>query len=120
MAESLYDKLGGEGVLDAAIDLFYEKVLADPELTTPLQSVPFDVLRPNHKQFLTEVLGGPANYDPTPLREAYQNAASRHGYTDDHFQAMTNHFRKAMDDLNVSPMVNIQTIMALSKRGVFY
>lgn len=120
MTESLYEKMGGETMLDAVIDLFYQKVLDDAELTNCLQSMSLDSLRPDHKQFFVSILGGESTYEPTNLKLSYQDAAARNGYNEDHFKAMTNHFRKAMDDLNVSPMVNIQAIMSLTKRGTFY
>jgi len=32
MSDSLYEKLGGEAAVDAAVDIFYRKVLADDRI----------------------------------------------------------------------------------------
>jgi len=34
MSESLYEKLGGEAAVDAAVDIFYQKVLADDRINS--------------------------------------------------------------------------------------
>jgi len=58
---TLYDWLGGQQVLSALIERFYEKVPADPVLE-PL----FRDIKPSHfehvAKFIAEVLGGPADY----------------------------------------------------------
>ena len=32
-SESLYERIGGSAAVDAAVDLFYKKVLADPRIS---------------------------------------------------------------------------------------
>ena len=39
---SLFERLGGEAAIDAAVDVFYEKVLADPSLAPFFDGVDMD------------------------------------------------------------------------------
>ena len=39
MAQNLYEKIGGEAAVDAAVDIFYRKVLADDRINAFFESV---------------------------------------------------------------------------------
>ena len=42
MTTTLYERIGGEAALDAAVDLFYRKVLGDPGLSDFFDSTDMD------------------------------------------------------------------------------
>src|SRR5688572_5856528 len=68
---SLYERLGGESAIMEAVDLFYDKVLADP-LTAPFFAG-FDMDGQTKKQvaFMTVAFGGPNEYRGRNLRSAH-------------------------------------------------
>jgi len=39
MTQSLYEKIGGEGAVNAAVDIFYRKVLADDRINRFFEGV---------------------------------------------------------------------------------
>ena len=41
MANSLYDRLGGETAVQAAVELFYEKVLSDGRINHFFDAIPY-------------------------------------------------------------------------------
>ena len=71
MATSLYERIGGDAALDAAVDLFYRKVLADPGINHFFDTTDMDEQRGKQKAFLSMVFGGPNGYSGKDLRSAH-------------------------------------------------
>src|SRR5215472_19222217 len=70
---SIYEAIGGRAALKAAVDVFYRRLLADPELA------PFfpDGVGVRHRAFLAtvmgEALGGPERYRGPALDDAHRH-----------------------------------------------
>lgn len=58
--QSVYDQIGGAAAVDAAVDIFYRKVLTDDRISRFFDDVDMDRQSAKQKAFLTMVLGGPA------------------------------------------------------------
>ncbi|SCL32319.1 hemoglobin [Micromonospora rhizosphaerae] len=71
-APSHYDRIGGASSVKAAVALFYDKVLADPELAGYFADVDMVEQRRHLALMLTVVLGGPNEYAGRGLAEAHQ------------------------------------------------
>jgi hemoglobin len=69
---SHYDRIGGASSVKAAVELFYDKVLADPELAGYFADVDMAGQRRHLALMLTVVLGGPNEYTGRGLAEAHQ------------------------------------------------
>ena len=67
---TLYQRLGGTA-LAAAVDLFYEKVTADPLLAVYFEHVNLTRLQQMQAAFLAMAFGGPARYTGRDLRSAH-------------------------------------------------
>jgi truncated hemoglobin YjbI len=61
---ALYDELGGDAALDAALDAFYVKILADPRVNGYFDGVDMVRLKGHAKAFLTMAFGGPGQISP--------------------------------------------------------
>jgi hemoglobin len=68
---SLYERLGGEAAVDAAVDIFYRKVLADERISHYFDTVDMDTQRNKQKAFLTFAFGGPNGYAGKDMRTAH-------------------------------------------------
>jgi hemoglobin len=68
---TLYERLGGAAAVDAAVDLFYRKVLADPRTSRFFDDVDMDQQIAKQAAFLTMVFGGPNAYTGRDLRSAH-------------------------------------------------
>ena len=55
---SLYERLGGKTAIAAAVEEFYVRVLADPELRPFFAKTNMKWLKTRQAQFLTQALGG--------------------------------------------------------------
>jgi hemoglobin len=111
MSEPLYDRIGGEAAVMAAVDLFYQKVMSD-ELTRPF-FVGLDMEAQVKKQvsFMTWAFGGPPEYRGRDLRTAHAGLVKR-GLGDAHFDAVAGHLAATLQELGVAPAL-IQEVIGI-------
>lgn len=98
---SLYEQLGGAPAIDAAVDIFYRKVLADDLLAPYFDDVDMERQAAKQKAFLTMVTGGPANYSGKDMRRAHAHLVAE-GIGDAHFDAVVGHLAATLRELGVS------------------
>jgi hemoglobin len=114
MSTSIYDRLGGEAAVDAAVDIFYRKVLADPRISDFFDDVDMDRQRAKQKAFLTFAFGGPNSYAGKDMRAAH----ARMNLTELHFNAVMENLGATLTELGVPPaLVGEAAAIALSVKG---
>lgn len=111
--ETLYDRLGGEPSVDAAVDLFYAKVLADDRIKRFFNDVDMDRQRQKQKLFLTYAFGGPVKYTGKSMRAAHAKLVAEQGLNHDHFVAVAENLQATLEELNV-PEELIGEVMAIA------
>lgn len=99
---SLYDDLGGAAAMDAAVDIFYRKVLADDRINQFFDGVDMEQQAAKQKAFLTMVFGGPAHYTGQDMRAAHAKLVSR-GLNGTHFDAVVENLGATLTELGVAP-----------------
>ena len=104
---SIYDEIGGAGAVSAAVDLFDEQLLADPELAPYFEGVDLARLKGHQRSFLAAAIGGPNGYLGRAMREAHAGL----GITSEAFGAVVAHLVTALEHLAV-PAATIQRIVA--------
>ena len=70
-AASDYEKIGGGPAVRAVVDRFYELILADDQLVGFFEGTDLSTLKRHQVLLISQVLGGPANYDGRDLRDAH-------------------------------------------------
>jgi len=110
MSETLYEQIGGEPAVDAAVDLFYRKVLNDSSISQFFDNTDMDAQRAKQKAFLTMVFGGPGEYTGKDLRVAHAPLVEN-GLNEMHFNAVAGHLQSALEELNVDSEV-VDEVMA--------
>lgn len=65
---NLFERIGGAAAVTAAVDRFYERVLADPELRDFFTGVSMSRLKGHQFAFISQVLGGPRRYSGAAMR----------------------------------------------------
>lgn len=100
MSESVYDKIGGEAAVNAAVDLFYRKVLADDRINQFFDGVDMGMQAAKQKAFLTMALGGPNNYTGEDMRRGHAHLVAR-GLNDSHFDAVIENLGATLTELGV-------------------
>lgn len=115
--KSVYDQLGGEPAMDAAVKLFYEKVLADEHIARFFEGVDMARQLEKQKRFLTMVTGGPNKYTGRSMRAAHKRLVEQHGLSDSHFDHVAMHLDATLRELGVpAPLVDGVIAKAASLR----
>ncbi len=109
---SLYEQLGGQPAVDAAVDIFYRKVLSDDRISAFFEGVDMDKQIGKQKAFLTMAFGGPHNYTGKDMRTAHAPLVAR-GLTDSHFDAVAENLIATLQELGVGQDL-IDQVMAIA------
>ncbi len=112
MSENLYENIGGASAVEAAVDLFYRKVLTDPEVSAFFDSTDMDGQRAKQKSFLTMVFGGPHEYSGKDMRAAHAKLVDD-GLNDSHFDKVAGHLQTTLQELGVDSG-SIAEVMAIA------
>ena len=96
---SIYETLGKDVGISAAVDDFYERVLADPQLVPYFDGVDMRRLRGHQTKLLVQVTGGPVGYDGRDLAAAHQGL----GIGSEDFDRVVAHLAATLTDLGVAP-----------------
>ncbi len=108
---TLYERIGGKDAIDAAVDIFYGKVLADERIKHFFDNTDMDEQRKKQKRFLAYAFGAPVKYEGKDMRTAHAHLVER-GLNDDHFNAVGENLVNTLIDLKV-PQDMIDEVVAL-------
>lgn len=100
MSQTLYEKIGGDAAVNAAVDIFYRKVLADDRINQFFEGVDMDKQAAKQKAFLTMAFGGPHNYTGKDMRDGHAHLV-KNGLNDSHFDAVMENLGATLKELNV-------------------
>ncbi len=97
---TLYERLGGADAVNAAVDIFYRKMLADDRVNYFFDNTDMDRQIAKQKSFLTMVFGGPNNYTGKDMREGHKHLIKR-GLNDTHVDIVIEHLGSTLKELGV-------------------
>jgi hemoglobin len=117
---SLYDRLGGEIAIMAAVDLFYSKVLADPITRPFFDGVDMTAQARKQVAFMTYAFGGPVEQRGRDLRTSHAALVKNRGLSDVHFDAVAEHLRSTLQELEIDlPLQDeVMAIIASTRAAV--
>ena len=98
---SLFERIGGEAAVDAAVDIFYRKVLSDDRVNGFFDDVDMEGQIAKQKGFLTMVFGGPNNYTGKDMREGHKHLVAN-GLNDSHVDAIIELLGATLKELGVA------------------
>ena len=113
---SLYHKIGGKAAIDAAVELFYTKVLADKTVNHFFDDVNMNRQRSKQKAFLSAALGGPEPWTGRDMRKAHASLK----LTEAHFNAIAGHLVATLKELKVNQKLidDVIAVVATTKDDV--
>ena len=95
---SLYQKLGGKAAIDAAVELFYQKVLADDRVKHFFDDINMNAQRRKQKEFLSAALGSPVPWTGKDMRKAHADLSLE----ESHFNAIAENLVATLKGLKIS------------------
>ena len=107
---SLYHKLGGKPALDAVVESFYVKVLADNRIKHFFEDINMNKQRRKQKEFLAAAFGGPIPWTGKDLRRAHANIP---GLNETHFNAVAENLQKTLEEFKIKKEL-IDQVMAIA------
>src|SRR5262245_52923751 len=110
---SLYDQLGGQAAVEAAVDNFYRRVLTDDRVSGFFDDVDMDRQRAKQKAFLTMAFGGPHNYSGKDMRNGHAHLVAK-GLNSSHVDAIIEILGATLHDMGVGEEL-IQQVAAIAE-----
>lgn len=98
---TLFEQLGGEAAVDAAVNKFYRRVLADDRVNSFFEGVDMERQAAKQKAFLTMVFGGPHNYTGLDMKKGHAHLVER-GLNDTHFDAIVENLGTTLREMGVA------------------
>lgn len=88
--------------MNAAVDLFYDKMLADARVSYFFDGIDMKKQRAHQVAFLSFAMGGAEKYaGNTNMTSAHARLVEQHGLRMEHFDITLQHLGAALQDLNV-------------------
>jgi hemoglobin len=100
VAQSLYDRIGGDTAVMATVRGFHDRLVADPLLQPFFEGLDMEEQARVHVGFLMMAFGGAERYTGRDLGVAHAPLVQR-GLEDRHFDAVLDHIDGALAELEV-------------------
>ncbi len=110
---TLFEQIGGEPAVEAAVDIFYRKVLSDDRVSRFFEGVDMDRQRAKQKAFLSMAFGGPHNYSGKDMRLGHAHLVKM-GLNDSHFDAVVELLGGTLKELGVKDVL-ISQVAAIAE-----
>lgn len=111
---SLYQKLGGQAAINAVVDAFYVKVLADDRIKHHFADINMDKQARRQKAFLSAAFGGPVPWTGKDMRKAHIDLK----LTESDFNAVAENLVATLKDFKVKQELIDQVVaIALSVKN---
>ena len=100
MTAILFERLGGNDAVSAAVDIFYQKVISDDHINGFFEGVDMNKQMRKMKSFLSYAFGANTPFEGESMRTAHARLVTQ-GLNDSHFDAVKNHIDTTLKELNV-------------------
>jgi hemoglobin len=97
---TLYEELGGAPAVEAAVEIFYRKILMDDRVSGFFEDVDMERQIGKQQAFLTMVFGGPNHYTGKAMRDGHRHLVER-GLDDSHVDVVIEHLGATLRELGV-------------------
>ncbi|QHT70625.1 group 1 truncated hemoglobin [Rhodocytophaga rosea] len=99
--KSLFEKIGGMYAVDAAVEIFYNKVLADDRISHFFRWTHMKTQHAKQKAFLAYAFGAPLKYSGKSMSDAHKNLLEI-GLNELHFDVVKEHLLSTLRDMEVA------------------
>ena len=107
---TLYDRIGGNAAVSAAVEKFYVRVLSDTMLAPFFDGVNIPRLKAHQLAFLSQALGGPKQYSGAAMSQAH----ARLSIEQRHFDAVAGHLVETLREMGAGEEIIAEVVDAVS------
>ncbi|MEV2218611.1 group 1 truncated hemoglobin [Nocardia vinacea] len=107
---TIYEQIGGQEALEAVVEDFYVRVLADDQLAPFFTGTNMSRLQGRQVEFFSAALGGPGPYTGAPMKQVHQGR----GIAMHHFNLVAGHLTDALTAAGVPTALVEQIIGAIA------
>lgn len=94
---TIFDAIGGADAVTAAVDQFYDRVFADPDLVDYFTGVDVKRLKAHQRSFIAAAIGGSEIYKGRSMKEAHAGL----NVQPEHFDKVVTHLVDTLSSLGV-------------------
>lgn len=98
--KTLFEQIGGMPAVDAAVEIFYTRVLTDERISHFFRWTHMKTQHAKQKAFLAYAFGAPLHYSGKSMRNAHAHLVDR-GLDASHFDAVMEHLQATLRELGV-------------------
>jgi hemoglobin len=109
-ASSIYTQIGGYEAIECVVDDFYDRVLADKQLSAFFSGTNMNRLKGKQVEFFAAALGGPEDYTGASMKHVHQGR----GIAMHHFDLVVQHLVHALTASGVPPRTMGQIIATIA------
>ncbi|GEM_PF-770775 len=111
---NLLERVGGQEAVNAAVHLFYAKVLADSELAPFFKDSNMERQHRSQAKFLANVMDGSATNVETYMRNAHRPFIEKMNLNEIHFGRVAGHLAATLEELGVDAETNGEILTAVA------
>ncbi len=104
--ESLFERIGGMDAVNAAVDVFYKKVISDPMINHFFENVDIEKQSTKLKSFVAYACGAPMKYSGKQMAEAHAHMSIK----EEHFNSVAGHLSDTLTQLGLDSEL-VQEVM---------
>lgn len=113
MAKTLYERIGGDAALGAAVEILYSKIIADDRINGYFENVDIKKQGRKMKSFLSYAFGADTPFTGESLRTSHEKMVAN-GLSDIHFDAVKENIESTLKELNVTDDL-IQEVITITE-----
>jgi hemoglobin len=99
--KTLYERLGGEAAVEAAVDKFYARMLADPRVNRFFKDTNMSKQHMKQVAFMSYAFGAPKKYSGLAMDAAHRRLVEKEGMNDSHFDAVAENLLTTLTEMGV-------------------
>jgi hemoglobin len=107
---TIYERIGGHEAIEAVVEDFYIRVLADDQLRGFFTGTNMNRLRGKQVEFFAAALGAPEPYTGAPMKQVHQGR----GITMHHFNLVAGHLADALTAAGVPSETVVAILSAIA------
>jgi hemoglobin len=107
---TIYDRIGGQEAIEAVVEDFYVRVLADERLSGFFTGTNMNRLKGKQVEFFAAALGGPEPYTGAPMKQVHRGR----GITMHHFGLVAEHLADALTAAGVPSAIVTDILGAIA------